>query len=775
MQLLRKNEIAVAEPWSRHRYSLTHGLSEDGSRLTGCPAHIALSRRVAAEGMVLLENNGLLPLSEGARVALFGIGSLDYVKGGGGAGMVYSAYVRDIYEGFAEKGDRIKVYEPLRKFYLSYALPIKENYPEGTLMPEPPLPEALLEDAAETAEIAIITIRRHSREAWDRIPEKGDFYLSNEEEDLIAAVTARFVHTVILLDIGGMMDISFIKENPRIDAALLAWQAGMEGGLAIADILLGDVNPSGRLTDTFARDYLDYPSADSFHASEDYVDYYEDIFVGYRYFETVPGAREKVIYPFGYGLSYTDFSFSEPIARAVNETIEISLTVKNVGTRVGREVVEVYFSATAGVIPKSAITLAAFGKTRPLAPGEGEEMTLSFPIADMASYDDVGRYRKSAYVLEGGCYRFFVGKNCRELYEANFAYTVEEPFRVVKQLSELCAPNALARRLRADGSFEEVPARPLRTYTWEATPNTAAVPSGEVPTPFLSVKEGSCSLDAFLAQATNDELVAILGGCPSRGLANTAGMGGFMERLGVPSLMTADGPAGVRIDPRTGITATAFPAATLIASTWDPALAYEIGVAGALEAKENALPIWLTPALNIHRNPLCGRNFEYYSEDPLIAGKFAAAKVRGIQSQGIAATVKHFAANNKEHNRMECDSRVSERALREIYMRGFEIAIKESDPWLLMTSYNRINGVRANQCYEAITGILRGEWGYRGCVTSDWWALGNTVDTLLAGNDISMPVGHDDELKEGLRNGRITRAHLEASARRILEMILKID
>ncbi len=776
MKLLREKERAAAEPWARYRYALTHGLCEGGIRITGSPAHIALSRRVAGEGMVLLENNGILPLSDGTAVALFGIGSLDYVKGGGGAGMVYSAYVRDIYEGFDEKAPHIRVFEPLREFYLAYGLPlIAEEHDDGWLIPEPQIPAELMDAAAKETDVAIVTIHRHSREAWDRVPEKGDFYLSHEEEKLIFDVTAAFSHTVVVLNVGGMMDLSFIKENPKIDAALLAWQAGMEGGLAIADILVGDINPSGRLVDTFARSFFDYPSADSFNASEDYVKYYEDIFVGYRYFETIPGARERVVYPFGYGLSYTEFSFSKPVARAVDERIEISLTVKNVGTRVGREVVEIYFSAPAGVIPKSAIELAAFGKTRPLAPGESEEMTLSFPIANMASYDDVGRLQASAYVLEGGRYRFFAGKSCRALDEADYAYTVDEKFVVTKQLSRLCAPKDLEKRLTADGSFEALPSFPTVAHKPTAVTNTAAAPASREPVPFLAVKQGKLSMDAFLAQATEDELITLLGGSPNRGMANTAGMGGGMERLGVPPMMTADGPAGVRIEPRTGIATTAFPCATLIASTWDPALMYEIGAVGAREAKENALPIWLTPALNIHRSPLCGRNFEYYSEDPLIAGKFAAAKVRGIQNQGIAATVKHFAANNKEHNRMECDSRVSERALREIYLRGFEIAVRESDPWILMTAYNRLNGVRSNQNYEAIEGILRGEWGFGGVVTSDWWALGDTVDTLLAGNDISMPVGHDDELRAGLRDGRITRGHLEASARRILEMILKFD
>ncbi len=775
MELRRYNERVNSAPWARYRHSLTLGLGENGRRLTGSAEHIELSHRVATEGMVLLENNGLLPLKKGTTVSLFGIGSYDYVMGGGGSGMVFSAYVRDVYEGFLLKSPNVEVYKPLSEFYIDYACPLLKDYEGGHLIPQPELSPELIHKASANSDVAIITINRFSGEGWDRSAEKGDFYLTDEEQKLVDDVTASFEHSVVVLDVGGMIDVSWIKSNPKIDGALLAWQAGMEGGLAIADILCGDVNPSGKLVDTFAKSFSDYPSADTFKESEDYVDYFEDIYVGYRYFETVPSAKDKVNYPFGYGLSYTEFEISKPVARKNGEKIEVEISVKNIGEVAGKEVVQIYFSAPQGVLGKSAIELAAFKKSRLLESGESEDMLLSFNISDMASYDDVGKLQMSAYLLEKGEYRFLAGNSCRNLVEADYKYTVDKEFVVVEQLTQLCAPNKLSKRMRSDGSFEELPSYPIIEHTVEEPVNPATKPEGDKPIPFVKVKLGECSLDEFIAQATEDELVEIMGGSACKGLANTSGFGGGMWRLGVPDLMTADGPAGLRVDPPTGIATTAWPCATMVACTWEPDLMYEIGVAGAIECKENAFAIWLTPGLNIHRNPLCGRNFEYFSEDPLISGKFASAKVKGIQSQKIAATPKHFACNNKETNRKLSDSRLSERALREIYLRGFEICVKESDPWVIMASYNIINGRRASQSYEQITSLLRGEWCFKGMVTTDWDTPGDTVYCVLAGTDISMPVGNTENLKQGLEDGRLKRGHLEAAAKRILEMILKID
>ena len=291
---------------------------------------------------------------------------------------------------------------------------------------------------------------------------------------------------------------------------------------------------------------------------------------------------------------------------------------------------------------------------------------------------------------------------------------------------------------------------------------------------FIDVAEGKLSLDEFMAQLSDKELLHLLGGQPNTGVANTFGLGNLPE-YGVPSVMTADGPAGLRLNIGCTVNTTAWPCATLLACTWNPALVWQVGKAGAKEVKENNLAVWLTPAVNIHRNPMCGRNFEYYSEDPLIAGKMGAAMVKGIQSQHIAASVKHFTANNKETNRKNSDSRVSERALREIYLKGFEIIVKEAQPWTIMSSYNAVNGHRTSESYELLTDILRGEWGFQGMVTTDWWTCGEHYKEIKAGNDLKMATGYPERVKKAMEMGLLGRQELEQSARRVLELILKID
>ena len=776
MNIIRYPARVNAGKWARYKHNLTTAIGENGKRVTGSLEHIELSRKIAAEGMVLLENNGFLPLEDKKTVALFGIGSVDYVKGGGGSGQVYCEYIRSIYEGFALKAPKISIYEPLSEYYISYFNEHLSEYSRDQLFDEIDIPQHLINEAAKNSDVAVITIHRYSGEGYDRKSEKGDFYLTDVEQKMVDDVTCAFEHSVVVLNVGGMVDVSWIKNNAKIDAALLAWQAGMEGGSVIADIICGDVNPSGKLVDTFAKTFLDYPSADTFNESKDYVCYFEDIYVGYRYFETIPDASDRVVYPFGYGLSYTEFEISKPVAQLVNDNIEIRVTVKNVGKRAGKEVVQAYFSAPQGVLKKAKISLAAFKKTKLLAPDEAEEIIMSFPVSDMASYDDLGKLQMSAYLLEGGEYEFFVGNSCRNLAKADYKYSVSEPFVITEQLSQLCAPNKLEKRLLSDGSFEALPEFSIKKYDIPEPINEAKPLEREKPAKFIEVYEGKITLDEFMTQLTDDELISLMSGIPNRGTANTCGMGGI-ERLGIPAVMTVDGPAGVRIDPEVGIATTAFPCATLLACTFDTDLAYELGVAGALESKENGLAIWLTPALNIHRNPLCGRNFEYFSEDPLVAGKFAAAKVRGIQSQNIGSSAKHFACNNKETNRIYSDSRLSERALREIYLRGFEICVKESQPWTVMTGYNIINGIRCCESYEQLQGILRDEWGFEGMVTSDWWVPCYQPNCVLAGNDIRMPIAVEEakSLKEALKNGEIKRGHLEACAKKILEMILKLD
>ncbi len=768
-----ESQIRTAK-WARHQYSLISGQGPDGSRLTGCEAHAQLSRRVAGEGMVLLENNGVLPLKKGSTVALFGIGSLDYMKGGGGSGMVYSRYVSNLYQGFAEKAPDYRIYEPLTSFYYHFALARLKNLEKNSTFCEPILPETLVQKAAAESDVAVIVIYRFSCEGHDRKAVPGDYYLSAEEQQLIQQVTAAFDRCVVVLNVGSVMDVCWIRENHKIGGALLAWQAGMEGGAAIADVLCGDVNPSGKLTDTIACSYSDYPSSRTFNESEDYVAYDEDIYVGYRYFETIPGAAKRVVYPFGYGLSYTGFAISKPLAELSGQDIRVTVGVKNTGSCSGKEVVQIYYSAPQGKLGKCKIALAAFQKTRLLEPGEQQILTLSFPVKDMASYDDLGIWQESAYILEKGAYHFFVGNQSRNLQKSDWYYEVTEDFTIVDQLTRRCAPDKIYKRMSSDGRFQELPAFSAVKNEIVAPVNSAQVPDPEKTYTLEQVSKGELSMDAFVSQMQNSELIALLSGIPCRGLSNTAGMGDNI-RLGIPPVMTADGPAGIRLKMDTGIAVTAWPCATLLACTWNPELVYEIGVAGGMEAKENAIGIWLAPGMNIHRDPLCGRNFEYFSEDPFLTGKMGAALVRGMQSVGVAASVKHFAANNKEHNRMRCDSRLSERALREIYLRGFRICVEEAQPWTVMTGYNLINGIRCCENYDLIEGILRQEWGYDGMVTTDWDTICDQASCVKAGNDVRMPWGYPERLKAALEDGTISRGHLEYCAKHILNMILKLD
>lgn len=773
MNVTRKSATVKQSRWARYKFNLTTAMGEDGKRLTGCQEHIDFSRKVASEGMVLLENDGILPLKKGSKVALFGIGTIDYVKGGFGSGDVYSSYVRNIYEGFKLKEPYVCVYEPISKYYYDYMVENLSDY-DDKLFDEIDVPQKLMSDAAKNAEIAVLVIHRRSGEMYDRSEEAGDYLLTEKEEKLVNDVTAHFKKVVAVLNIGGIIDVSWIKNNENIGAALLSWQAGMEGGAAIADIICGDVNPSGKLVDTFTKKFGDYPSSATFNESEDYVTYDEDIYVGYRYFETIPGAASKVEYPFGYGLSYTNFEITKPVASLVGDKIEVNTTVKNIGNFAGKEVVQCYFCAPAGKLGKSAVSLAAFQKTKLLKSGESQDITLRFDVSFMASYDDLGKCQKSAYILESGEYRFFVGNCCRNLVEADYKYIVNDEFTVVEQLSQKCAPNKVKRRLLSDGTYEELPSFELIDYDVPEVKNTAVAPDSEKPLFLVEVGNGKITLDEFIAQMTDDELIKLIGGIPYKGVPGAAGMGDI-SRLGIPSIMTTDGPAGVHLTPKSGIATTAFPCATMVACTWDTDLIYEIGKIGAKECKENGLAIWLTPAMNIHRSPLCGRNFEYFSEDPLISGKFAAAMVRGIQSENIVCSVKHFACNNKEINRNYSDSRLSERALREIYLKGFEICVKEAKPWLIMTSYNIVNGQRPCESYELLQGILRDEWGFDGLVTSDWDVVCDQNKCVKAGNDIRMPSGKTDELYDGLKNGIIKRGHLEVCVKRILEMFLKLE
>ena len=762
----------IMEKWARANYQPCLPLGDNNSRITGCEKHRMLSRRAATEGTVLLKNNrSLLPLRKDKKLAVFGKAQFDYVKGGGGSGDVTVEYVKNIYDGLKEKN--ADVLEELSMYYKTYVDGEFKKGAEIGRLEECELPAELIEKAKAFTDTAIITISRFSGEGWDRKNDGEDvyFYLSDAEKKMVDKVCAGFANVIVLLNVGAMTDTSWFANNDKVDAAVLIWQGGMEGGGAAADVLFGDANPSGKLVDTCAAAFEDYPSSEGFHESKDYVKYTEDIFVGYRYFETIPGAAERVVYPFGYGLSYTSFDLSDISVCDNGERIFVSLSVKNTGKRAGKEVVQVYYSAPRGKLSKPAKELCAFAKTRELNPGEAQTLIMSFAIKDMASYDDTGAVCKSAYVMEKGTYNIYVGTSVRAEKFGDYEYVLEND-RVVEQLTEYCVPENLGKRMLEDGNYAAVAdTNPVRkTFECDYTP--AEKPSEEYK--LIDVANGKITLEEFIAQLDNEDLLILAGGQPNTGIANTFGIGNI-PKYGIPSIMTADGPAGVRINKACGVNTTAFPVATMLACTWNTELVSEIGRAGALEMKENNLGVWLTPALNIHRSPLCGRNFEYYSEDPFVAGKMAAAMVNGIQSQNIAATPKHFACNNKETNREHSNSIVSERALREIYLKGFEICVKESSPKVLMTSYNIINNVRSAENAELITGILRGECNFMGMITSDWWVRDKQSLEIKAGNDFHMNFASINEMRTALDEGTLTRNELCACAKRVLEMILWIE
>ncbi len=791
------------ERYARFNYQPCLPLSSDGRRVTGSKEHAQLSKEAACEGTVLLKNeNGALPLKNGRKVALFGKATIEYIKGGGGSGDVNCAYIRNIYDGFSlkEREGKVKIFMPSIKFYEDYVKKAGKNIPtreqiertwdkvnamdfckekddiiydtfKSMHVKEPFVPKELVIEASKNAETAIVTFSRFSAEGVDRRPTEGDYYLSAEEKNLLDLLCEYFKETVVVINSGGVVDCEYFAEKSGVSAVIYAWQGGMEGGAALADIICGDKNPSGKLCDTVPKSYSFYANAEEFLTGFEHLDYFDDIYVGYRYFETVPGGKEKVRYPFGFGLSYTSFSLDGVLAGESGGKITAAVTVKNIGTRPGKEVVQLYYSAPQGLLKKPARELAAFKKTKLLSPGESETLALSFELSDMASFDDLGKIKKSAYVLEKGEYRFFIGNSVRSAEEIPYKFVCEKDV-ITKQASELLKPFALSKRMLSGGSFEELPQEKPHYLEGRAKPFLQKAPEETVM--FTDIPE-KASLEEFIKQLTDDELVDLLGGHGNQpGVCNTGAFGG-LKRLKIPAVPTADGPAGLRLNANTGVFTTAWPCAALLACTFNTDLIFKIGEAGGEELKENNLGVWLAPAMNIHRNPLCGRNFEYFSEDPLLAGKCCAAQVRGIQSNKIAASVKHFACNNRESNRFECDSRVSQRALREIYLRGFEICVKEADPWTVMSSYNLINGKHTSESYELLTKMLREEWGFKGMVTTDWGAHSEHCDDVLAGGDMKMGEGDPENLKAALNSGKLLRSDLEACAKRVLELFLKFE
>ena len=691
---------------------------------TVTPGMPELLRSAAAQGAVLLENNGVLPLKEGAKVSLFGRVQVDWFCAGyGSGGDVNSPYRTNLLDGL-RNCEVLEVNEGLAQVYEAWC---RENPIDDSVWgmwprfyPEMPVSQELVKQAKESTHQAVIVLGRSSGEDRENVLEPGSFYLTEEEKQMLSAVTAEFPGAVLVLNIGSIMDLSFLKNYP-FGAVLILWQGGMESGNAAADLLCGKVNPSGRLTDTIASQYADYPSAAHFgNRAEN--EYWEDIYVGYRWFETF--GKDKVLYPFGHGLSYTTFSLE------TRQTAPLSwqVTVTNTGSRPGKNAVLLFAEKPCGGLGNPARELVGFAKAKELAPGESQELILTVEAYQLSSYDDSGLTgHKSCYVLQPGDYRFYVGGTVRDALACG-TFHVEE-LKIIRQLTEAAAPaKAFPILANQDGQPAERTASPkttdLKAIILQNLPEEIFV-TGDKGYKLKDVKEGRVSLDAFVGQLSLEELEAISRGAyimghPLGAKGNAGIFGGVTKSLrekGIPPVVTTDGPSGIRLYDSCSL----LPIGTLLACSFDTELVETVYAAVGREMKDRGSDVLLAPGMNIHRNPLCGRNFEYFSEDPLVSGRMAAAVVRGVQSQGVSACPKHFACNNQEVNRNKNNSILSERALREIYLKGFEICVKESAPKNLMTSYNKINGVWGHYHYELVQTILREEWGYDGNVVTDWW------------------------------------------------------
>lgn len=744
----------------------------------------SVALQVAAEGAVLLENNGLLPIDKDTtKVAVFGRSQIDIAKGGGGSGTVHTNASYNFIQGFEEAG--ITYDEEVYKVYENWCT---ENAAEGSSstfgtmgngasQPEMPVDDLNMDEIAGRNDVAVVIFARNSSEGSDREAIAGDWYLQEAEEALLAAVSASFDKVMVILNTGGMIDTSWVDKY-EVDAVLEAWQPGGYGAISIGQILTGEINPSGSMMDTWAYDYASYPTQAVASATfgKNVVNpiYGEDIYVGYRYFETFD--PDAVRYEFGYGLSYTTFEYQAQAPVIGEDTVSIDVEVTNTGDYSGKEVVQAYYSAPVGMLGNPAYEMAAFAKTPELAPGESCTVTLTFDITDMASYDDSGvTGYENCYVMEAGDYKLYVGTTVKELTEVG-SYTVDE-LEVAEELSEILAPTFSFDVLKAaqdeEGNYQKTMTRAaLRAADnkvedkWD-TDLEAYELTGEDKGILLGhVAEGYATMEEFVSQFTLPELVQIFGGIygvrtdnyhyfPESAAGAAGGIGQTLDNRGVNFSVMADGPAGLRLTMDEDDTGnTYFPMGTMQACTWNVDLIEQTGAEIGKEAKLNQVSVWLAPAVNIHRDPLCGRNFEYYSEDPVLAGECGAAVTKGIQSQGVGVAAKHFALNNQEYSRNGGDSIVTERAAREIYLKPFQILTEDSDPWFIMTSYNRINGSYAATNYELNTVVLRDEWGFDGSITTDWAAgkdNGN-ASMIRSQGDLCMPslVGRADPvLPEG--------------------------
>lgn len=762
--------------------------------------YLDTAAKMVAEGIVMLKNeNNALPLDTDKEVAVFGRIQFHYYKSGtGSGGMVNVTKVVNILDGLVDNGIKVneKLLDTYRKWDKENPFDLGEGWGgEPWSQKEMPLDEGLVKETAKSCETAIVIIGRTAGEEQDNRLEAGSYLLSDDEIEMLTVVREHFKKVVLLLNVGNIIDMTDINRIAP-DAVLYVWQGGMTGGKGTADVLTGKVSPSGKLPDAIAYKASDYPSDANFGREKNRDIYAEDIYVGYRYFETF--AKEKVLYPFGFGLSYTEFEIKTEKAEITEGAVKLSVSVKNIGSYKGKEVIEVYCEAPQGRLGKAARVLCGFEKTRELVPQEEQVVEIAVDIAKLASYDDSGvTGNKSCYVLEAGEYKFYVGSDVRS---AECACSFEQGEDLVtERLTQSLAPVESFERIKPvceGGAFsigrEAVPVSEVdeSARRLEKLPKEIAY-TGDKGIKLWDVKNGKNTMDEFIAQLSDYDLSCIIRGegmgSPRVTAGTASAFGGVSENLngfGIPAGCCSDGPSGMRLD--CGTKAFSLPNGTMIASSFNKELTSELFAFMGLEMAANKVDCLLGPGMNIHRHPLNGRNFEYFSEDPFLTGKMAAAELKGMAGAGVTGTIKHFCANNRETNRHFIDSVVSERALREIYLKGFEIAVKEGGASSVMTTYGIVNGLWTAGNFDLNTVILREEWGFKGFTMTDWWANINVrgkepdktdlAAMARAQNDVYMvcPDGekNDDNTLAALENGGIERCELQRNAANICGFLL---
>lgn len=820
----------------------------------------ALVRSLAGECMVVLENDGALPLGKEERtIVLYGSGARNTVKGGTGSGDVNSREVINIYEGLKAEGFNIlsddwldrydKTLEDATNAYMAdiNEKAAKQHVPPIMIMFSTPFvaPDEELITQVKDADIAIYVISRNSGEGADRYDVKKDYELDDNEVKNIQFLAANYKKTIVLLNTGGVIDTKVLRNTDGINAVMIAGQMGNIGGNIVSDVLTGKSIPSGKLTDTWAENYSDYPSSATFSHNNGNIDdeyYTEGIYVGYRYFDTF---GIKPAYSFGYGKGYTDFAYEVDDVIADEKKVYVSVTVTNTGSKyAGREVIQVYVTSPEGGIDKPFKELRGFAKTSLLGPSQKETVTITFDTASMASYD----INRASYVLEKGNYIIRVGNSCDNTRPAA-VLTLDRDVVTVKCRNLFGLDEAVEEIQAPKREKEDISG--LKEIALDSSKFTTSVIEYQIDRPVLEdkrsgekltmddVKAGNATLKELVAQLTLEEMANLCVGLFDHSASNVVGsasgsvVGAAGETIGIPDrkiipTINADGPAGLRLQPHFKTTAdgqvlpggevfglsrnpfpddtpadaidyyqycTAIPIASTLAQSWDMELIEKMGHIVGTEMQQFHVHLWLAPGMNIHRNPLCGRNFEYYSEDPLIAGSCAAADTKGVQSfAGQGTTIKHFAANSQEDNRMYNNAHISERTLREIYLKGFEIAVKDSQPLSVMTSYNLINGIHSANSKDLLQGALRDEWGFKGFVMTDWFSsqdarsiglapanvkydCASSPDCIKAGNDVQMPGSKQnvDDIIKGVEDGRITLGDVQFCALNILGVVAKCE